>query len=248
MVMVNIHLKNTILDDEQERYCEIYKITNLSNQKIYVGQAVSHILNHKRFRPYGMEGRFNCHVSEAMSLKKNQCHYLNNALRKYGANNFSLCLLTTCTMEEADSIEREEILKNNSLYPNGYNLNAGGKAFMHTPTSRQRVSTGVLNYFKDRKLQRFANANIVIDDIGDNFENYIRPLNRNNIQYGWYVYIKRIKADFGGNHISLEESKTMAIDFIIKIKELCLAKHLDAGNPLEPLLPLSQGNLEKELG
>ena len=69
-------------------------------------------------------------------------------------------------------------------------------------------------------------------------EKWIRPLKRNNVQYGWYVYIQGKKADFGGTHISLEESKKMATDFIFELKKL-LAKHLDAGNPLEPLLPLS---------
>jgi hypothetical protein len=29
---------------------------------------------------------------------------------------------------------------------------------------------------------------------------------------------------------------------------LKVAKHLDAGNPLEPLLPLNHGNIIKELG
>ena len=42
------NLSNVILDEPTNRYCEIYKIVNLSNNKIYVGQAVSHILNHKK--------------------------------------------------------------------------------------------------------------------------------------------------------------------------------------------------------
>ena len=85
-------LSKEILDNPTERYCEIYKITNLSNGKIYVGQAVSHILNHKRYRPYGHEGRFRCHISEAFSTKKNQSHFtfknlpknLNSLAKLYG--------------------------------------------------------------------------------------------------------------------------------------------------------------------
>lgn len=238
-------LKKSILDCETLRYCEIYKIINIINYKVYVGQAVSHILNHKRYRSYGMEGRFRCHISEAFSTKKNQCHYLNNAIRKYGASNFKLQLIKKCSLENSDTIESEEILKNNSLFPNGYNLNTGGKASMHTTESKKRVSMGVLNYFKDKKFERFKD--IVIDDIDDDIEKYVRPLNRNNIQYGWYVYIQRKKADFGGIHIPLEESKKMAIDFIFSLKEL-LAKHLVAGNPLEPSLPLTIGNICEELG
>ena len=63
------NLSNVTLDNPTERYCEIYKITCLTSGKIYVGQAVSHILNHKRYRPYGYTRRFNCHISEAFSTK-----------------------------------------------------------------------------------------------------------------------------------------------------------------------------------
>ena len=82
-----------------------------------------------------MEGRFRCHISEAFSNKPNQCHYLNNSIRKYGSSNFTLQLLQNCKIEDANSIETEEILKHNSLFPKGYNLNTGGKAFMHTTES-----------------------------------------------------------------------------------------------------------------
>jgi len=221
------NLKNSILDNDTYRYCEIYKITNQINQKVYIGQAVSHILNHKRYRPYGMEGRFRSHISEAFSSKKNQCHYLNNAIRKYGTEHFKLQLLCICKMDEADHTETEHILKYNSLFPYGYNLNTGGKASMHTNESRKRVSNGVISYFKDRKFQKFTG--VIIDNNSD-IEKYVRPLRRNNIQYGWYVYIQGKKADFGGTHISLDESKKMAKDFIL---ELLYFQQRDqiAGNP-----------------
>jgi len=243
--MQPVHIKNIILESETMRYCEIYKITNTINQKKYIGQAVSHILNHKKYRPYGMEGRFRCHISEAFSSKKNQCHYLNNAIRKYGIESFTVELITTCNVDESDSTEKQYISKYDSLYPNGYNLNTGGGMFNHTEESRKRVSIGVMNHFKDKKFQRFMC--VTIDKNDADIEKWIRPLKRNNAQYGWYVYIQRKKADFGGSHISLDESKKMARDFIFDLKKL-LAKHLDAGNPLEPLLPLSLGNLGEELG
>ena len=148
-------LKYIILETDENRYCEIYKITNTVNNKIYIGQAVSHILNHKKYRPYGMEKRFACHISEAFSNKKNQCHYLNNSIRKYGQDKFKLELLRVCDIDKADSFENEEILKNNSLFPVGYNLNTGGKQFNHTDESKRRVSTGVIKYFENKKAERF---------------------------------------------------------------------------------------------
>ena len=43
---IKTELKHIILETDEHRYCEIYKITNNINNKIYIGQAVSHILNH----------------------------------------------------------------------------------------------------------------------------------------------------------------------------------------------------------
>ena len=227
----HLELSKKILDTPTERYCEIYKIINLSNNKIYVGQAVSHILNHKRYRPYGHEGRFRCHISEAFSTKKNQSHYLNNAIRKYGVTNFVVELIEYCEISNADERETHYIKELNSLFPNGYNLKNGGSVFTHSDESKKRLSNGVSNYYKDKKYDRFKE----IKNIDDNIEKYIKPLKRNNKQYGWYVYIDRVKADFGGVHIPLDESKISAIEFIENLKNH-LAKCLVAGSPLEPIL------------
>ena len=208
------NLSNVILDEPTNRYCEIYKIVNLSNNKIYVGQAVSHILNHKKYRPYGHEGRFRCHISEAFSTKKNQSHYLNNAIRKYGVEDFVVELIECCEIDDADERETHYITEFNSLYPNGYNLKNGGKVFTHSNESKKRVSNGVLNYYKDKKFNKFKDIKQIDDDI----DKYIKPLNKYNEQYGWYVYIDKCKADFGGIHISLDESKNSAIEFIQQLK------------------------------
>ena len=45
----------------------------------------------------------------------------------------------------------------------------------------------------------------------------------------WSENGTKYKADFGGSHISLDDSKKMTLEFL---KEL--AKRLDAGNSLEP--------------
>ena len=209
-----LKLSKQILDNPTERYCEIYKIINNTSGKIYVGQSVSHILNHKKYRPYGHEGRFRCHISEAFSTKKNQSHYLNNAIRKYGVSDFVVELIECCEIANADTREIHYIKEFNSLFPNGYNLKNGGNVFTHSDESKKRVSTGVINYFKEKKYERFKNIISIDNDI----EKYIKPLNKHNSQYGWYVYIDRCKADFGGVHIPLEESKQSAINFITKLK------------------------------
>ena len=157
------------------------------------------------------------------------CFYLNNAIKKYGAENFTVTLLHNCRIEDSDKIETEEIFKHNSLYPNGYNLNTGGKSSKHTEESKQRVSNGVVKYFQDKKLKRFENVEFY--DSEENFEKYLKPLNRDGVQYGWYVLIKKMKADFGGSCIPLEKSKKMALDFMLKIKENSMAKRLVVPEP-----------------
>ena len=225
-------LSNEIIDDETLRYCEIYKLTNLENNKIYIGQAVSHILNHKRFRPYGAEGRFRCHISEAFSKKQNQCHYLNSAIKKYGCCNFNVEVIDYCELDISDELETKYITEYNSLYPNGYNLKIGCKTFRHCDESKKRVSNGVMNYYKNQKFDRFMSINPLLLETDHN--NLLKPLNRDGIQYGWYIYIKDngkgYKADFGGSHISVEDSKIKALEFLEE-----LAKRLDAGNSLEPI-------------
>lgn len=177
-----------------------------------------------------MERRFASHVSEAFSTKKNQCAYLNNAIRKYGADDFTLELLELCSIQDSEKTESANILKHNTMFPNGYNLKLGSATVSLSEEGKKRVSNGVYNYFKDKKYNRFININFPLDE---NLNNYIHPLNRHGVQYGWYVYIERKKADFGGIHIPLEISKQRAIEFLEKLQEKYKAKHLVAGNTSE---------------
>jgi hypothetical protein len=199
---------------ECERCVEIYIITCSETNKCYVGQAVSHILNTGKYRRYGMERRLRGHISEAFSNKKNQCHYLNNSIRKHGGDKFEVKLLDTCSLENSDKLEEYYIIKYNTMYPNGYNLKFGSKTTRLSEEGKKRVSDGVYNYYKDKKFQRYKD----VKTIDDNISIYIRPLNRNKKQYGWYVYIDKIKADFGGLHIPLEISRKNAEEFIQELR------------------------------
>lgn len=204
---------NNILElhEKDKVFIEIYKLTSKTSGKSYIGQAVSHILNHNKYRKYGMIRRFKCHVSEAYSKKKKQCFYLNNAIKKYGQDDFILELITTCKKKDADRYETDMIIKYNTLYPNGYNLKTGGQYFSHTKESRRRVSDGVYRYYIQKKIDRFQN---IILPPNINFEEMIKPLKRDNRQYGWYITINKKRVDFGGVHISLNESKKRLLEFI----------------------------------
>ena len=118
---------------------EIYKITNAITNKCYIGQTRSHRLNHGKYRPFGYMGRFKDHVSESKSNKVNTCKYLNSALIKYGAENFTCELLIRCGVCELDKYEQQYIKEFDSKYPNGYNLTDGGQTGGYRKGSKVRV-------------------------------------------------------------------------------------------------------------
>jgi hypothetical protein len=53
-----LELKNKIIDDETLRWVEIYKITNKINQKVYIGQAISHRKSYNKYYPKGRAFEF----------------------------------------------------------------------------------------------------------------------------------------------------------------------------------------------
>jgi hypothetical protein len=224
----DIDKRNIIpLNEKDKVLSEVYLITNKINNKKYVGQAVSHILNHGKYRKYGSIKRFNCHVSEAYSQKKKQCFYLNNAIKKYKKENFNITILCVSDKNNIDYWEDYYIKEYNTLFPNGYNLKTGGQNFIPTLESRKRVSIGVKKYFYNKKIQKYKN--IKITDTFDYLLKRIKPLYRKKVQYGWYFTYKNKKVDFGGIHTSVEQSKKDIINFIKIIYENN-ATHLEAGN------------------
>jgi group I intron endonuclease len=122
---------NELLDksDAHKINGEIYKITNIITNKMYVGQTRSHYLNHEKYRPFGHMGRFRSHISESKSVSKGDasCRYLNSAFNKYGIENFVCELITTCDIDELDIYEVKYISDLNTKFPNGYNLTNGGQ-------------------------------------------------------------------------------------------------------------------------
>ena len=90
----------------------VYKITNLINNKVYIGITVKDI-----------ELRYNEH------LKCSKSYPLYNAFNKYGRENFCITILEKCsTREEACSLEKYYIKKYNSTDHNfGYNQTTGGE-------------------------------------------------------------------------------------------------------------------------
>jgi len=90
----------------------IYILENKINGMCYVGQTTQSF--NDRFRQH------------------NQSHsYIGSALRKHGVDNFKKILLEDVPEEKMDEIERENIIKYNSIFPNGYNFETGGHENKH---------------------------------------------------------------------------------------------------------------------
>lgn len=107
----------------------IYKITNITNQKCYVGST-------KR----SLKKRFKAHLYEAR--KNVDDMYLHRAMRKYGEINFQIELIEECVIETLYDREIYWIKKLNTKSPNGYNLHDGGRGGCLNPSDelRQKLS------------------------------------------------------------------------------------------------------------
>lgn len=110
---------------------EIYVISNIINDKKYIGQTI-----------LGYKTRLIQHRCRARNIGKynGHCWALYNAFRKYGEDKFFIDVIDTIDVrlddkgkkikEDADKLDELEVMyikKYNSLSPNGYNLLTGGK-------------------------------------------------------------------------------------------------------------------------
>lgn len=96
----------------------VYLITNLLNQKHYVGITN----NYKK--------RWSNEKSLPKDKKKQQL--INKKIHQYGKENFKFeVLFSNLSIEEACQKEAELIIKYNSLVPNGYNIDKGGAYHPH---------------------------------------------------------------------------------------------------------------------
>ena len=91
----------------------IYKIINDINEKVYIGQTKE-----------TLSSRFSKHCWDAQNKAEKHSH-LHAAIRKYGAEHFSICQVEECPNENLDDREKFWISYYDS-YSNGYNATLGG--------------------------------------------------------------------------------------------------------------------------
>lgn len=126
--MAHNEFKDKILDTKEHVFGYIYIMRNSKSGFNYIGQVVSHRKNKGKYKPFGIEGRFKDHISEAINnTKKKQCTFLNNAIRKDGSSSFTVQCLEECSLNDMHIREQYYIHLYNTIAPNGYNLTIGGK-------------------------------------------------------------------------------------------------------------------------
>jgi len=107
----------------------IYRITNLTNGKIYIGQTTKTLK--RRWKGH-------CRSAASNSKKKTAIH---GAIAKYGVDNFKIEEIhIASSIEELNILEELYIEKEQSLTPNGYNLKSGGFNNLYSDESKQKMS------------------------------------------------------------------------------------------------------------
>lgn len=106
----------------------IYKITNLIDFKIYIGQTRK-----------TLQRRWDGHVADSK-----RCNYrLSNAIEKYGVENFKIEIITQGEFNKAlrDSLETHYIRLYNSKHRNiGYNIKDGGDSVDMSQETKDKIS------------------------------------------------------------------------------------------------------------
>ncbi len=105
----------------------IYKWTNKSNGKSYIGQTTK-----------TLSKRIKTHINTANIGSSLPLHC---AIRKYGINSFIIEKIAEAkTIEGLNALEEHYIKLTNCLAPNGYNLNSGGRNFAKHPDTILKMS------------------------------------------------------------------------------------------------------------
>ena len=116
-----------MLVKEGLRHMIVYKITNIDNGKIYIGQT-----------KFSLEKRFKEHAKADS--------YLGYAIRQHGEDHFKREVLATCeTREKAYALEMRYIAEFDCMAPNGYNLTPGGA---YRP-KRRKLGTGWIALYQN---------------------------------------------------------------------------------------------------
>jgi group I intron endonuclease len=120
----------------------IYKIEgpiNLPNEnKIYVGQTI--IPLNQRWGNHKVAFKHFAAKTPNMSF----CNKLCRAVMKYNVENFKISLVEKCNDDILNDKEIYWIKELNTIYPNGYNVQFGGRSTVQNERTKKKIAKGLL--------------------------------------------------------------------------------------------------------
>ena len=179
----------------REVICGIYKITNLVNGKIYIGESVD---VHRRISQHKKIGR------SKNGYKRDKNKPLYRALKKYGIDNFSFEIIEKCSSD--DRFEREKYWI--SYYDcttksgKGYNQSDGGESGFGFNQMREAYQYDLDgNFVAKYKSIREATRSIGANSDNGLIQNAISKENKQAGGYQWrYEYFDKIPVYKIKNH------------------------------------------------
>lgn len=130
---------------------QIYKITNLQTNQVYIGSSVD---VERRWRQHKQ-----CSINEA------DHHYnypLMQAFRQYGIDNFKFEIIeTVSTAEEMIQAEHKWIIQEDCIYPNGYNQTDNTESPMFDKEISQKMSQTKREKYGKQVCEIDENNNII---------------------------------------------------------------------------------------
>lgn len=160
----------------------IYKIENINNGKIYIGQST------KSFYKRYVSG----------NIKKYGPIGIRYELEKYKEEDFSISILehSVSSLDELNFLEKKYIKQFNSIHPFGYNFNSGGKQYLPSENTKKKQSNTRLKllekeytlYHKDGSIYSFKNISTFAKEKGLKVQNLSNLINGKFKQYnGFYL-------------------------------------------------------------
>ncbi len=107
----------------------IYKVTNIVNNKVYIGQTIKTLIHRKKQ-----------HHSLSLSKQIKTKSYFIRAIDKYGINKFKWEIIKVCNnINELNKWEKYYIKKFNSFGKGGYNLTNGGLNYIVSEETKKKT-------------------------------------------------------------------------------------------------------------
>lgn len=117
----------------------LYRITNIKNNKIYIGQAIN------------LSARWSVHKNNALNPERST-QYIHYAMAKHKIHNFIFEHIATCkSQDDADELEMLLIQQYKSLSSqHGYNIKNGGKAGSHSESTKEKLRKAMFKQIAEK--------------------------------------------------------------------------------------------------